>query len=321
MARCELDLRSSEGRWFSHHRTTCLRNEAENQIAVPPHPTPPPRWSRIPPSPPIGGLALQAVEDIDIKRRFFPRQNTKKARPAGFAEQGGREVFVGHGEIWLTVCKIGLEQSTQFSDIPQNGIGELAAGEIAVCGHGMAEAGFTEGWGDLVEESALLNCLEVFGSAGCVGLAKQLQGSESEIEDRWPVDPAWESPKKADDAYEAAIARLRELTREVEKYPLVFKENVSYGFRRNLWALKPTGIFLSIGSSLACTAKIVYTSLREWDFESHSVISLVLSVVFLVCWLVVIRRSWVRLPAFEYAKRLLGASFLLVDSKAQKGAG
>ena len=129
------------------------------------------------------------------------------------------------------------------------------------------------------------------------------------------------SPKKADDAYEAAIARLRELTREVEKYPLVFKENVSYGFRRNLWALKPTGIFLSIGSSLACTAKIVYSSLREWDFESHSVISLMLSVVFLVCWLVVIRRSWVRLPAFEYAKRLLGASFLLVDSKAQKSTG
>jgi hypothetical protein len=80
-------------------------------------------------------------------------------------------VFVGHGEIWLTVCKIGLEQSTQFSDIPQNGIGELAACEVAVCGHGMAEAGFTEGWGDLIEKPALLDCLEVFGSTGRVGLA------------------------------------------------------------------------------------------------------------------------------------------------------
>jgi hypothetical protein len=80
-------------------------------------------------------------------------------------------VFVGHGEIWLTVCKIGLEQSTQFSDIPQNGIGELVAGEVAVCGHGMAEAGFTEGWGDFIEESALLDCLEMFGSTGRVGLA------------------------------------------------------------------------------------------------------------------------------------------------------
>jgi hypothetical protein len=52
----------------------------------------------------VEGLALQT--GFRHKKASFSCQNTKNARPAGFAEQGGREVFVGHGYFWLTVCKI-----------------------------------------------------------------------------------------------------------------------------------------------------------------------------------------------------------------------
>jgi hypothetical protein len=127
------------------------------------------------------------------------------------------------------------------------------------------------------------------------------------------------APDKADQAYEAAIYRLRERTREVDKHPLVFKENVSYGFRRNLWALKPSGILLAIVGTLACATKIVIANFSsDWVVEPHSVVSLVVSVVFLVWWLMVITKSWVRTAAFEYAKRLLGASILLADAKAEQ---
>ncbi len=127
------------------------------------------------------------------------------------------------------------------------------------------------------------------------------------------------APEKADQAYEAAIYRLRERTREVDKHRLVFKENVSYGFRRNLWALKPSGIVLAITGTLACATKIVLANFSsDWVIEPHAVVSLVASVMLLVWWLLVITKSWVRTAAFEYAKRLLGASFMLADSKAEK---
>jgi hypothetical protein len=128
------------------------------------------------------------------------------------------------------------------------------------------------------------------------------------------------APEKADQAYEAAVFRLRERTREAEKYPLVFKENVSYGFRRNLWALKPTGICLAGASTLACAAKIAMANFTEWTIESHAVIAFVACVVLLVWWLMAITKTWVRTPAFEYAKRLLGASILLEESRKKPAA-
>lgn len=128
------------------------------------------------------------------------------------------------------------------------------------------------------------------------------------------------APEKADHTYEAAVLRLREETREVDKYPLVFKENVSYGFRRNLWAMKPTGICLASASTLACAVKIVVSNFTEWTIESHAVIAFVFCVVLLVWWLMAITKTWVRTPAFEYAKRLLGASILLAGSLKKPAA-
>ena len=128
------------------------------------------------------------------------------------------------------------------------------------------------------------------------------------------------APDKADQAYEAALFQLREATREVDKYPLVFKENVSYGFRRNLWALKPTGICLAGASTLASAVRIVMANFAEWTIESHAVIAFVSCVVLLVWWLMAITKDWVRTPAFEYAKRLLGASILLAGSLKKPAA-
>ena len=48
------------------------------------------------------------------------------------------------------------------------------------------------------------------------------------------------NPDKADDIYIGATRRLRELTRSNKK--LLLKENIAYGFHRNMLAMKPVGI-------------------------------------------------------------------------------
>ena len=64
-------------------------------------------------------------------------------------------------------------------------------------------------------------------------------------------------PEVADDSYEAAVKMLISATRDRNRFPLVNKENVNYGFRRNLWGLRPFGLILSIIGALICLTSLL----------------------------------------------------------------
>lgn len=55
-------------------------------------------------------------------------------------------------------------------------------------------------------------------------------------------------PATADALYEAFVRHSRNATRDTKNHRLVFAENVNYGFRRNVWGMRPAGI------TLACSA-------------------------------------------------------------------
>src|SRR5947208_9959356 len=57
-------------------------------------------------------------------------------------------------------------------------------------------------------------------------------------------------PEGADQRYEACVRFLRNATRDRSTFPLVFAENVNYGFRRNLWGMRSAGIACSAVSAL-----------------------------------------------------------------------
>ena len=50
----------------------------------------------------------------------------------------------------------------------------------------------------------------------------------------------------ADTKYEEVVRSLREATRDTSRFPLVFAENVNYGYRRNLWGLRPFGTPIAV---------------------------------------------------------------------------
>ena len=110
------------------------------------------------------------------------------------------------------------------------------------------------------------------------------------------------NPVAADHVIEVCVARLRELTRDSSKFPLVFQENASYGFRRNLWAMKSAAIFLAAVAIAAVMMAIVY---RHDTELSLAIVSILFSVLMLTWWLLRIRPSWVREAAERYADQLL----------------
>jgi hypothetical protein len=116
------------------------------------------------------------------------------------------------------------------------------------------------------------------------------------------------NPEAADRRYETAVKWLLEYTRDTTKFPLVFKENISYGFRRNLYGLRIIGLFLAV------VALVVNINEQNHYYRNNSgevhVLGVLLTCVCIImalCWWFITTRDWVRDAADSYARALLSA--------------
>jgi hypothetical protein len=80
------------------------------------------------------------------------------------------------------------------------------------------------------------------------------------------------SPEVAQAFYDQAYGWLRENTRDKDAFNLLFNENISYGYYRNLLGLKPIGILLNLVSLGAAAAIVHY----QPEFAALSIGKLVL---------------------------------------------
>lgn len=115
-----------------------------------------------------------------------------------------------------------------------------------------------------------------------------------------------DNPVVADQVYFAWTKYLISQTRDVKKFSLLYKDNVSYGFRRNLWGLKSLAILILI---LLIGGNYLFWAVRLQEFNPmafplgfrYTAISLT---IFLFFWVFVVTKEWIKVPAFSYAERL-----------------
>jgi hypothetical protein len=112
-----------------------------------------------------------------------------------------------------------------------------------------------------------------------------------------------QDPEAADAAYEAAVGVLRERTRDVNRFPLVQGENIRYGFRRNMFGLRPFGL---AGSLLGLGAALVAAVVIRKAVPAFLVVAAVDGLLLLFWWRTV-TEVWVRRAAEAYANALLGS--------------
>ena len=128
-------------------------------------------------------------------------------------------------------------------------------------------------------------------------------------------------PEDADAGYESANSWLLAQTRDHERFALLFRENINYGFRRNAWALKPWAF------GLEATAVVVVgvAALDSWTGDLSTTAqaigvewwaSLVLIVVHALFFAFKVRTGWVRIAAEAYARQLLAACDVLESQRA-----
>ena len=123
------------------------------------------------------------------------------------------------------------------------------------------------------------------------------------------------NPQAADDYYESCVYELRRLTRDRERFPRIFEELRDYGFRRNIFALKPYGLTIAALSFLVC----LIMGFDDWKAENLSGLTIVPGSINLGLTLVWIRwftEEAVRITADRYAHFLLEAS---LDLEAEDG--
>lgn len=115
------------------------------------------------------------------------------------------------------------------------------------------------------------------------------------------------NPDKADEVYNSCARFLISKTRDTQKYYLLYKENVSYGFRRNLWAMK--GIAITI--ILLCLALHVWFATFQFSvfnvFETKDIALVAFLFLTLLAWIFVVTVDWIKMIAFSYAERLFEA--------------
>jgi hypothetical protein len=187
--------------------------------------------------------------------------------------------------------------------------GSMYALASVVRGRGKAlEEKLVREWGGMPTTIALRhsdNFLDSISKQRYHDLIRTKLGIPMPSADEERIDPA-----KADDTYVGATKRLRELTRSDRA--LLFKENISYGFHRNMLAMKLVGIVVCIVSVLygLVQAKALlpqppyFAPTALLDPGICAGITLAVSMCFLAMWLLYFNRDAVRRIGFVYAERL-----------------
>lgn len=128
-------------------------------------------------------------------------------------------------------------------------------------------------------------------------------------------------PQAADDAYGTAARMLRDITRGKE-YSLLLKENISYGFRRNMygarnlgWAVSLLGILIGIGlSGAVSTEPWHFDAAKLLDLPVASSLTLGVSSAMFVAWFY-FGPAAVRRMGVAYSERLLEALRTIPEPK------
>ena len=114
------------------------------------------------------------------------------------------------------------------------------------------------------------------------------------------ADDERHDPSAAHNVYDACTRFLIARSRGNR---LVLQENINYGFRRNLWGMKPLGLSIALACAIGLGASLYANSAS--GFSSDAVAVEALNVLITGAWLIVITPRWVMVPAEAYADRLL----------------
>lgn len=114
--------------------------------------------------------------------------------------------------------------------------------------------------------------------------------------------------KRALGLYSAAVDDIRRLTRDSERFHLVYKGNIEYGFRRNLLGLKQGGLAITALALVVSGWSLVRGWYTDGVILPVAFVTTLLNTCVALGWLIGVRSATVRITADRYARYLLEAA-------------
>lgn len=130
------------------------------------------------------------------------------------------------------------------------------------------------------------------------------------------------NPATADQKIDVAVARLRELTRNEQRFMLVQAENRGYGFRRNFYAIRNIGRLIALSGVLVIAGFV----LGHWASGLHSPLQLddafglIVNTLIIVGWFTLPSADRVRTAGDKYAYQLLQGAVSLESDAVEASA-
>lgn len=95
---------------------------------------------------------------------------------------------------------------------------------------------------------------------------------------------------------------------------LLFTENINYGYRRNVYGLKRSGIAACLMAAFLSVTVLVTDQPSFLDVEDSLGVTLILlDLLGAAAWWRLVTPDWVKQPAFAYAERLMEATTGLAE--------
>lgn len=124
--------------------------------------------------------------------------------------------------------------------------------------------------------------------------------------------------KQANDFYRSAGAWLRDNTRDINKFPLLFGENITYGFRRNLLGLKPIALIFNAMVFLICAGVIYFKPtyfLAQQQIEEKLVVVMAAALLHSAYMILAVNKDSVREASRAYGRQLILSCDTLMRSQ------
>ncbi|MGH9436679.1 MAG: hypothetical protein ACRD22_01980 [Terriglobia bacterium] len=205
--------------------------------------------------------------------------------------------------IWANACSLSVISSALLAIALTYGLATLLAQLTRDLGKSK-EASLYQRWGGKPSTVLLRHRSKALNSYTLARYHKKLGELVRDV--RLPsAEEEQLDPEGADAVYEACGDYLRATTQDLSKYRRLFEENIGFGLRRNLWALKPTALILDALCILVGVVHIYYAETPGQMLSPAWLAVLSLNSILLLCWLFIIRPHWVRLPADGYARQLI----------------
>lgn len=174
---------------------------------------------------------------------------------------------------------------------------------------------------------------EEWGGAPTVQLLRHKGSGNPALRERWheqlskllgkrmpSPDDEERDPTAADVIYEAATKLLIGKTYDAKAYPFVYRDNVNYGFCRNMFGLRLLGIVTSVLGAGGCLAAGVFFILNGTPQLLPWAGALV-CIAMLLWWIFTVTKAWVKVPATNYANHLFAALEKLPKARTSKKSG